>query len=73
MEERSPCPSRTVHDLFRQDLGALLGLLAEKKVQPVIARRFPLSQARLAHETLAQGGIVGKIVLVTDPSVAAAA
>jgi len=60
-------------DLFRQDLGALLGLLAEKKVHPVIAHRFPLSEARLAHETLARGGIIGKIVLLTDPSVAAAA
>jgi len=60
-------------ELFRQDLGVLLGLLEQRKVHPVIARRFPLSEARLAQETLAQGGVVGKIVLVTDGSIASAA
>jgi len=53
-------------ELFRQDLTTLLGLLEQRKVRPVIARRFPLSEARLAQETLAQGGVIGKIVLVTD-------
>ena len=50
--------------LFRQDLATLLELLRQKKLQPLIARRFPLAQARQAQELLARGGVVGKIVLV---------
>lgn len=49
---------------FRQDLTTLLGLLHEQKIKPVIAQRFPLAEARKAHELLAGGGVVGKIVLV---------
>jgi len=48
---------------FRQDLTALLELLRQRKIQPVVARRFALAEARQAHELLAQGGVVGKIVL----------
>jgi NADPH2:quinone reductase len=53
---------------FRQDFATLLDLLQEKKVQPIIARRFPLAEARQAHELLEQGGVTGKIVLVCDGS-----
>ena len=52
--------------LFRQDLIALFGLLEQKKIKPLVARRFPLREARGAHELLGKGGVVGKIVLVTD-------
>jgi NADPH2:quinone reductase len=52
-------------DWFRQDLSALLDLLQQKKIKPVIARRFPLANAQQAHELLEKGGVVGKIVLVT--------
>jgi NADPH2:quinone reductase len=48
---------------FRQDLTALLDLLRQKKIKPLIAQRFPLVEARHAQETLAKGGVVGKIVL----------
>jgi NADPH:quinone reductase len=48
---------------FRQDLTALLDLLRQKKIQPLIARRFPLAEARRAHELLGEGGVIGKIVL----------
>src|SRR5512141_802002 len=51
---------------FRQDLTALLDLLKEQKVKPLIARRFPLAEARQAHELLGKGGLAGKIVLVTN-------
>ncbi len=51
---------------LRQDLVALLGLLEQKKVRPVIARRFPLAEARQAQELLEKGGVTGKIVLVLD-------
>jgi len=57
--------------LFRQDLSALLELLQQKKIKPLIAQRFPLAQARQAHELLGQGGVTGKIVLLcNEPSLA---
>ncbi len=51
-------------ELFRQDLIALLNLLQQKKIKPLIAQRLPLIEARHAQELLAKGGVVGKIVLV---------
>jgi len=50
--------------LFRQDLITLLHLLEQRKIKPLIARRFPLSEARRAHELLGQGGVIGKVVLL---------
>jgi NADPH2:quinone reductase len=52
--------------LFRQDLIALFDLLKEQKINPIIARRFPLVEARQAHELLGKGGVIGKIVLVPN-------
>jgi NADPH2:quinone reductase len=52
---------------FRQDLIALLDLLRQRRIQPIIAQRFPLVEARRAHQLLEQGGVTGKIVLVTAP------
>jgi NADPH2:quinone reductase len=52
--------------LFRQDLIALLDLLRERKIKPLIAQRFPLTEARRAQEMLGKGGVVGKIVLVAQ-------
>ncbi|HEU4764971.1 MAG TPA: zinc-binding dehydrogenase, partial [Candidatus Eisenbacteria bacterium] len=49
---------------FRQDLTALFDLLQTKKIQPIIAQRFPLAEARRAQELLEKGGVTGKIVLV---------
>jgi NADPH2:quinone reductase len=56
--------------LFRQDLIALLDLLQQKKIKPLIAQRFPLAEARHAHELLGMGGLKGKIVLVPQAVVA---
>ena len=53
-------------DQFRQDLLALLKLLQNHEIKPVIAQRFPLVEARQAHEVLGKGGVIGKIVLVMD-------
>jgi NADPH2:quinone reductase len=54
---------------FRQDLIALLGLLQQQRIKPLIAQRFRLIEARHAHELLGKGGVIGKIVLVpTEPS-----
>src|SRR5262249_35781527 len=50
---------------FRQDLLALFDLLRQRKIEPLIARRFPLTEARRAQELLGTGGVTGKIVLVT--------
>jgi NADPH2:quinone reductase len=50
--------------LFRQDLTTLLSFLQQKKIEPLIAERFPLSEARQAHELLGKEGVTGKIVLV---------
>ena len=53
---------------FRQDLMVLLHLLRQKKIKPLIAQRFPLADARKAHELLGRGGVTGKIVLMCDAS-----
>ena len=53
---------------FRRDLTALFELLREQKIKPLIARRFPLVEARQAHELLGKGGVTGKIVLVCNGS-----
>jgi NADPH2:quinone reductase len=54
---------------FRQDLAALFGLLQQQKIKPLIAQRFPLAEARQAHELLGKGGVIGKIVLtVSSPA-----
>jgi NADPH:quinone reductase-like Zn-dependent oxidoreductase len=49
---------------YRDDLRLLLGLLERGKLQPRIAMRLPLLDARRANELLEAGGIEGKIVLV---------
>jgi NADPH2:quinone reductase len=50
---------------FRQDLVALFELLQKQRIKPLIAQRLPLTNARDAHELLGQGGVIGKIVLVS--------
>ena len=49
---------------FRHDLSVLFDLLQDHRIKPVIARRFPLTEARHAQELLEKGGVIGKIVLV---------
>jgi NADPH2:quinone reductase len=55
-------------EFLRQDLIALLDLLQQKKIKPLIAQRFPLAEARRAQELLGKGGVTGKIVLVCNGS-----
>jgi D-arabinose 1-dehydrogenase-like Zn-dependent alcohol dehydrogenase len=55
---------------FREDLIALLDLLRQQKIKPLISQRFPLVEARQAHELLGRGGVIGKIVLVPKLNVA---
>lgn len=49
--------------MFQKDLIYLLELLEQKKIKPLVAEKFPLNEARQAHELLERGGVVGKIVL----------
>jgi NADPH2:quinone reductase len=58
--------------LFRQDLIALFDLLQKRKIKPLIAQRFPLTEARHAQELLGSGGVTGKIVLMCNGSATAA-
>lgn len=51
--------------LFRSDLMALFDLLRQRKIEPIVAQRLPLAEARRAHELLGEGGVTGKIVLVS--------
>jgi NADPH:quinone reductase len=55
-------------ELFRQDLNALFDLLQQQKITPLIARRFPLVEAKQAHEFLGKGGVIGKLVLMPSGS-----
>jgi NADPH:quinone reductase-like Zn-dependent oxidoreductase len=48
---------------LREDLVKIFALLAEKKIDPLITRTFPLLGARQALELLASGAVEGKIVL----------
>lgn len=48
---------------FREDLTTLYMMLRERKVEPLIAERIPLVQARRAHELIGEGGVKGKLVL----------
>ena len=51
---------------LRQDLPKIFALLAEKKIDPLVSRTFPLLEARQALELLAAGSVEGKIVLTSD-------
>ena len=45
---------------------ALFDLLQQQNIKPLIPQRFPLGEARHAHELLGKGGVTGKIVLVRN-------
>jgi NADPH2:quinone reductase len=51
---------------FRQDLLALFELLRERKIKPLVAKRFRLAEARQAQESLGEGGVRGKFVLTCE-------
>ena len=51
-------------ELVPRGLRALLELLREDKIHPVVAERMPLSDARRAHELLESSADKGKLVLV---------
>jgi NADPH:quinone reductase-like Zn-dependent oxidoreductase len=49
---------------FREDFRALLDLLRNGQIHPVVAERLPLTDARRAHELLESSASKGKLVLV---------
>lgn len=49
---------------FQEDFAVLLDLLREGRINPVVAARLPLSEARRAHELLDSSAAKGKLVLV---------
>jgi NADPH:quinone reductase len=51
-------------DWFAEDFRAMLDLLREGKIHPVVAERLPFSDARRAHEMLETSAAKGKLVLV---------
>jgi NADPH2:quinone reductase len=51
---------------YRPTLAELLDLLASGAIRPVVADRVALAGAARAHERLEQGGVAGKLVLVTE-------
>jgi NADPH:quinone reductase len=51
---------------LREDLPKIFSLLAEKKIDPLVTRTFPLLDARKALELLAAGSVEGKIVLADE-------
>ncbi len=66
--KKAPMPpdSGKPNEWYRETLSMLLDYLAAGKLQPVVAERFLLLEARRAHEFLERGGHAGKVVLITS-------
>ena len=56
--------SRINPRIFLADWATLFKLLADEKIKPVIAAKFPIREARKANELLESGGVIGNVVLV---------
>ena len=54
---------------FKEDLGALFGMLKEGKIKPSIERRMKLEGAAQAHELIEQAAVKGRIVLMVNEEV----
>lgn len=52
---------------FREDLTALLDLLAAGMLRPVIAARLPLEEVVRAHQQVEHAEVQGKLVLIPNP------
>ena len=51
---------------YRETLAELLELAAAGKLNPIVAERIPLLEARRAHEMLEDSGHAGKVVLIAN-------
>lgn len=54
--------------LMKEDWTTLFEMLAARTISPVIARKFPLLEARQANEFFERGGFTGSIILVAPDS-----
>jgi NADPH:quinone reductase-like Zn-dependent oxidoreductase len=52
-------------DLFKVDWTHLFQLLREGKIDPIIAAKYPILEAREAYELLESGKVIGNVVLET--------
>jgi NADPH:quinone reductase-like Zn-dependent oxidoreductase len=53
-------------DWFAADLTYLLGLLADRAIDPLVERTYALDQAADAHQHLGSANLTGKLVLRVD-------
>jgi NADPH:quinone reductase-like Zn-dependent oxidoreductase len=51
---------------FREDLALLLGLLAEGRIQPIVAERLPLEEVVRTHKLMESAGARGMLVLLPN-------
>jgi NADPH:quinone reductase-like Zn-dependent oxidoreductase len=51
---------------YRATLANLFDLCVSGKLNPLVAERIPLAEARRAHELIERGGYAGKFVLIPD-------
>ena len=56
--------SRARPEWYLEDLGALVAMLAGRKLRPLIAERLSLADAARAHQLLDDAAVTGKIVLL---------
>jgi NADPH:quinone reductase-like Zn-dependent oxidoreductase len=61
---RTPAQKQAIRDALAREVWPLLG----SRIRPVVDRVFPLEKAQKAHETMAAGGHIGKILLSLDGS-----
>ena len=54
--------------MVSRGLDSPVRLLQQQSIKPLIARRFPLADARQAQELSGKGGVIGKIALVCSGS-----
>lgn len=51
-------------ELFKDDWGKLFSLLEEGKIDPIIAAKFPILEAKKANALLESGNVIGNVVLL---------
>ncbi|MGE3634641.1 MAG: zinc-binding dehydrogenase, partial [Sandaracinaceae bacterium] len=51
-------------DEFREDLGALFGLLERGEIHPRVEERITLAEVPEAHRRIEAGGLAGKLIVV---------
>jgi len=54
---------RLRHELYRESMEGLVGMLARREIAPVIHARVPLADAGRAHQMLESRGTIGKVLL----------